>query len=42
MKLEHINWFRDYFEKKKQILQDTGAIPAISDKQAPFHEETAP
>ncbi|KDR20607.1 28S ribosomal protein S31, mitochondrial [Zootermopsis nevadensis] len=35
MKLEHITWFRDYFEKKRQILQDTGSIPAVSDKQAP-------
>lgn len=42
MKLEHINWFRDYFEKKKQILQDTGAIPAISDKQVHTHGNTPP
>ncbi|KAJ9592756.1 hypothetical protein L9F63_015594 [Diploptera punctata] len=27
MKLEHINWFRDYFEDKKQVLLDTGALP---------------
>jgi len=38
MKLEHINWFRNYFEEKKQILQDTGAIPALSHKQETDHE----
>lgn len=30
MKLEHINWFRDYFENKKQILEETGALPIDS------------
>lgn len=38
MKLEHINWFHNYFEEKKQILQDTGAIPALSHKQETDHE----
>ena len=28
MKIEHIIWFRDYFENKKQVLEETGAIPA--------------
>lgn len=39
MKLEHINWFHNYFEEKKQILQDTGAIPALSHKQETDHEK---
>jgi hypothetical protein len=33
LQLEHINLFRNYFEEKKQILQGTGAIPALSDKK---------
>jgi len=42
MKLEHINWFRDYFDKKRQILQDTGAVPVLSDKQVTVHENIPP
>jgi small subunit ribosomal protein S31 len=38
MKLEHINWFCKYFEEKKEVLQDTGAIPAISHMQQTVHE----
>jgi small subunit ribosomal protein S31 len=42
MKLEHINWFRNYFEEKKQILEDTGAIPALPDKKETVHGEIPP
>ncbi|KAK5640503.1 hypothetical protein RI129_011314 [Pyrocoelia pectoralis] len=27
MKKDHIDWFRDYFTEKKQILQEVGAFP---------------
>lgn len=26
-KIDHIHWFRDYFESKKKLLLETGAIP---------------
>lgn len=42
MKLEHINWFHNYFEEKKQILQDTGAIPALSDKKETVPRDVPP
>ncbi|PNF14973.1 hypothetical protein B7P43_G01548 [Cryptotermes secundus] len=42
MKLEHINWFHNYFEEKKQILQDTGAIPALSDKKETIPGDITP
>ncbi|KAK4873281.1 hypothetical protein RN001_015310 [Aquatica leii] len=28
MKKEHIEWFRDYFKEKKQLLSEVGAFPA--------------
>ncbi|XP_069698084.1 small ribosomal subunit protein mS31 isoform X2 [Periplaneta americana] len=31
MKMEHIHWFRDYFQQKKQVLEETGALPHIKD-----------
>lgn len=34
-KKEHINWFRDFFEAKRSILIDTGAIPDITTKSSP-------
>jgi small subunit ribosomal protein S31 len=42
MKLEHINWFCNYFEEKKQILQDTGAILALPDKMETVLGEIPP
>ncbi|KAJ4441737.1 hypothetical protein ANN_11595, partial [Periplaneta americana] len=33
MKMEHIHWFRDYFQQKKQVLEETGALPHIKDSE---------
>nr|SVE75707.1 EOG090X04UC [Daphnia hispanica] len=34
-KKEHINWFRDFFNDKRSILIDTGAIPDVTTKSTP-------
>lgn len=26
-KIEHIEWFKNYFEEKKKLLKEVGAIP---------------
>ncbi|CAH1183308.1 unnamed protein product [Phaedon cochleariae] len=32
-KKDHIDWFKNYFEDKKQLLQEVGALPTESQKQ---------
>ncbi|KAJ8977906.1 hypothetical protein NQ317_012407 [Molorchus minor] len=31
-KKEHIDWYKNYFEEKRKILEEVGAIPAAADK----------